>query len=208
MNKFCFAALIFSLAVHLLFFVFAIGRGGEKKTPTSIVISRVEIDSEGEEKKSSESVSKAEENSSGAFVPREIPLSPSKAVSIEAPEVEYEEKYTVEWKAPPLPPVAVQGRKDASDQPLVDVPPAVENSVKVRYPNGARKRGEEGDVTLEISIAADGAVLDVKIVESSTFRDLDEAALQAVSLARFIPARARGVNVSSSARLTLSFRLR
>jgi TonB family protein len=46
------------------------------------------------------------------------------------------------------------------------------------------------------------------VVKSSSFPDIDKAAIQAVNSARFIPARAQGVNVTSRVRLTLSFRLR
>jgi protein TonB len=209
MNKILLAAFLVSLIFHLLLFVFVASRGGKERASTSIVISRVELDSAGEKEKTLEKSPKIEESSLVVSVPKEIPISPSVSVPVKAPHVEYEEKFTVKINSSVLPPASpVEGKKNASDQAKVDVPPAVENSVNVRYPKRARERGEEGDVTLEIEITSEGAVSGVKVEKSSSFPDIDKAAIQAVNSARFIPARAQGVNVTSRVRLTLSFRLR
>ena len=90
----------------------------------------------------------------------------------------------------------------------VDKPPSPRRRIKPEYPKGARQRGEEGDVTLELDVSANGMVDDVRIVASCGFAELEQAAMQAVKRARFVPARRGSASVPSTARLTLTFRLR
>ncbi len=96
----------------------------------------------------------------------------------------------------------------APRQARVDAPPRPKKAIKPEYPKGARQRGEEGDVVLEISVDERGVVDDVKVVGPSGFRELNEAAVKAVRSARFTPARSGKLNVRSKARLTLTFRLK
>lgn len=90
----------------------------------------------------------------------------------------------------------------------VDKPPSPRRRIKPEYPKGARQRGEEGDVTLELAVSANGQVDGVRIVSSCGFAELEQAAVQAVKRARFTPARRGSANVPSTARLTLTFRLK
>jgi len=90
----------------------------------------------------------------------------------------------------------------------VDKPPSPRRRIKPEYPNGARQRGEEGDVTIELDVSANGMVDGVRIVSSCGFAELEQAAIQAVKRARFVPARRGSANVPSTARLTLTFRLK
>ena len=90
----------------------------------------------------------------------------------------------------------------------VDKPPAPRRRIKPEYPRGARERGEEGDVTLELDITATGTVDDVRIIASCGFPELEQAAIQAVRRARFTPARRGSAKVPATARITLTFRLR
>lgn len=96
----------------------------------------------------------------------------------------------------------------APRQGRVDAPPSPRRNIRPDYPKGARQRGEQGDVLLEIVVSASGAVGDVRVASSSGFPELDEAAVRAVKAARFSPARRGGRPVSSSARITLTFRLK
>jgi protein TonB len=50
----------------------------------------------------------------------------------------------------------------------------------LRYPSAARRRGLSGTVELEIVVQPSGAIADVAVVDSSSHRILDEAALEAV----------------------------
>jgi len=96
----------------------------------------------------------------------------------------------------------------APRQAKIDAPPRPRKSIRPVYPDGARARGESGDVTLEISVGADGTVDAVSVLASTGFAALDEAAARAARRARFVPAELGGRPVASRARLTLSFRLR
>ena len=87
-------------------------------------------------------------------------------------------------------------------------PPAPRRRIKPDYPKGARERREEGDVTLELRVDAEGMVEDVKVFSSCGFAELEAAAVVAVRKARFAPARQGGRAVPASARITLRFRLK
>ena len=101
------------------------------------------------------------------------------------------------------PPPAVAPR-----QARVDAPPKPRRTIRPVYPKGARQRGEQGEVTVEIEVDAEGRVSAVKVVGSSGFAELDDAAVRAVRAATFVPAKSGGRAVESSARLTLAFRLK
>ena len=96
----------------------------------------------------------------------------------------------------------------APKQARIDAPPRPKKTIRPRYPDGARQRGEQGDVILEIRVDEDGSVGEVKVVSTSGFDELDAAAVRAVRAARFNPAKSGGASVASTARLTLTFRLR
>jgi len=96
----------------------------------------------------------------------------------------------------------------APRQAKVDAPPKPRRNIKPDYPRESRQRGEQGDVTLEIDVNAQGTVDDVRVAKSSGFPLLDEAAIIAARAARFTPAKSGGKSVSSTARLTLNFKLK
>ena len=93
-------------------------------------------------------------------------------------------------------------------QARVDAPPRSRRAIRPEYPKGARLRGEQGNVILEIEIGADGVCVAAKVAVSCGFAELDAAAVKAALAARFVPAKAGNSPVSSVARLTLSFRLK
>ena len=96
----------------------------------------------------------------------------------------------------------------APRQARLDAPPKPKRNIKPDYPKGARQRGEQGDVVLEIRVNAEGMVDEVKVATSSGFSELDEAAVRAARAAKFSPARSGHDPVASTARLKLSFKLR
>ncbi|MCR5840228.1 MAG: TonB family protein [Kiritimatiellae bacterium] len=96
----------------------------------------------------------------------------------------------------------------APKQAKIDAPPKPHKTIKPDYPKGARQRGEQGDVVLEIRVNAAGIVDRVDIVSPSGFPELDEAAVRAARAARFTPAKSGGSAVASTARLTLTFKLK
>ncbi len=123
--------------------------------------------------------------------------------------------------APELPPVPDEPQKPKEERPQaapspaaaprqakIDAPPKPRRAIRPDYPKGARQRGEQGNVVLEIRVGAEGAVDGVEVVSSCGFPELDEAAVRAAKEARFTPAKAGGSPVASTARLSLLFRLR
>ena len=96
----------------------------------------------------------------------------------------------------------------APRQARLDAPPKPKRNIRPDYPKGARQRGEQGDVVVEIRVNEDGTVGAVKVAESSGFPELDEAAVRAARAAKFSPARSGRDAVASTARLKLSFKLR
>ena len=96
----------------------------------------------------------------------------------------------------------------APRQARLDAPPKPKRNIKPDYPKGARQRGEQGDVILEIRVNAEGTVDDVKVAISSGFVELDEAAVRAAKAAKFSPAWSGREPVASTARLKLQFKLK
>jgi len=131
-----------------------------------------------------------------------LPPDPS-APKLAEPEPEREQMET-----PNIPPPAPPAPAVAPKQAKIDAPPKPHKTIKPDYPKGARQRGEQGDVVLEIRVNAAGIVDRVDIVSSCGFSELDEAAVRAARTARFTPAKSGGSPVASTARLTLNFKLR
>lgn len=115
------------------------------------------------------------------------------------------EEAVAEMEPPPPPPVVAP---EAPRQARIDAPPRPRRTIRPDYPDGARRRGEQGDVVLEIQVDETGAVGAVGVAVSSGYLELDEAAVRAVRAARFTPAKSDGKSVSSAARLKLTFKLR
>lgn len=124
------------------------------------------------------------------------PPAPPDAAAVKLPEPLPREVMT-----PPAPSVA------APQQAKIDAPPKPRVSLRPKYPVGARRRGEQGDVVLEISVDARGRVEAVAVATSSGVPELDAAAVAATKAAAFTPALSGGRAVSAIARLTVSFRL-
>jgi protein TonB len=75
-----------------------------------------------------------------------------------------------------------------------------------RYPDLARIVRKEGAVVLSATIAADGSVLDIQL-EKGMGPLLDQAAIDAVSRWRYVPARIGERRVAVILRVTVTFRL-
>lgn len=103
---------------------------------------------------------------------------------------------------PPAPPPA------APRQAAIDAPARPRHTIKPDYPRGARARGEQGEVELEIEVGETGRVTSARVVHSSGYPELDGAALAAARSARFVPAKSKRKAVASLARLKLRFKLK
>lgn len=76
------------------------------------------------------------------------------------------------------------------------------------YPTAARRRAEQGIVTIRVLVGADGSVERAELAESSGYDLLDDAALHAVRAKwRFVPARSGGVTVESWVLVPIRFAL-
>lgn len=101
---------------------------------------------------------------------------------------------TTTASADPVPPARVTG--DANTPPTtsgtgvakVRSAAMVDGCAKPDYPKQAARNGDAGIVTLALLVGVDGRVTGARIEHSSGFRDLDRAALTALSLCTFKPA--------------------
>jgi periplasmic protein TonB len=82
---------------------------------------------------------------------------------------------------PPAKPVHIGPRADARD------------CVRPDYPAKAARNGDTGTVGLALLIGVDGKVSDSKVERSSGFKELDRAAVAALSMCKFKPATTDGV---------------
>lgn len=117
--------------------------------------------------------------------------------------------------APPVPPenevppvVDAEPSVPAPQTAKVTVPPSPRKKIQPpKYPDIARKRGEEGTVLVEATVAADGHVLAVVVKASSGSAVLDDAACKAVRNARFTPARVGDTPAEGHVAVPIKFRL-
>lgn len=89
--------------------------------------------------------------------------------------------------------------------PKTDKPIRLVRSVKVPYPTAARERDETGQVELRLTIAPNGSVADVSVVQSSGSRILDRHAVRTTYQQKFAPIRHMGKPVYASTKQTLVF---
>lgn len=76
------------------------------------------------------------------------------------------------------------------------------------YPAVARRRAQQGTVTVSVLVGADGSVERAEVADSSGFDTLDDAALETVrSRWRFVPARHGGIAVESWVLVPIRFAL-
>ena len=75
------------------------------------------------------------------------------------------------------------------------------------YPAAAARRGDTGTTTLALLVGADGRVSSSRIEQSSGSRDLDRAAINALTLCTFKPATSNGVAQAGWAKLAFVWKL-
>ncbi len=116
------------------------------------------------------------------------------------PPLEAQVRATVE--AEPAPPQAfAQGQAEAPPAPASTNTGEMRSAVladasgcaKPEYPARAARNGETGTVTLALLVGADGRVQSSRVQQSSGSRDLDRAAVSALSMCQFKPAMVDGV---------------
>jgi len=188
------------------------------KVPAPVVLVHLDL--------SSVELSIAEEDVESAVpvrtTPKPIERPPEPPKPIERPPEPIEPNEPLPARPEPLPapekqqaeprpqeaPASVPAPTVAPKQAKIDAPPKPKHAIRPDYPRTSRLRKEEGDVVLELHITASGGVSAVRVVTSSGFTALDEAAVKAAKAAHFMPAKSGAESVSSVARLTLTFKLK
>lgn len=99
--------------------------------------------------------------------------------------------------APPPPPADVAATYDIS----------YKNAHMPPYPPMAVRQGQQGEVILDVTINAQGEVIDVKVERSSGFRILDRAAAEAARGWKFNPGVKNGKPVGGVVRIPVNFTL-
>lgn len=112
-------------------------------------------------------------------------------------------RFPAEVVAMPGGPISSPRGKDGA----ADRPARLKKIIRPPYPFAARRRGDEGRVTLLVLVDAAGSAGGVRVVHGSGSRDLDEAASLSVRKAVFLPAAKAGVAMQSECEVTFEFRL-
>ena len=102
-----------------------------------------------------------------------------------------------ESEPPPPPPVVTQPSHEASYLA----------NPKPQYPPMSKRLNETGVVLLKVFVTADGKAAVVKLKKSSGYSRLDDAALNAVSNWRFVPAKSNGKPVDYWYDVPVNFQL-
>jgi len=75
------------------------------------------------------------------------------------------------------------------------------------YPRLSRQLGEEGTALLKVQVGPDGRALQVKLMSSTGYARLDEAAEATVAQWRFVAATRNGQAISSWVLVPIKFRI-
>jgi periplasmic protein TonB len=75
------------------------------------------------------------------------------------------------------------------------------------YPTMSRRLGEQGTVTLRVLITPEGQAAEIKIIKSSGSARLDQSAIDAIRVWRFVPAQRAGQPIAEWYEWRWEFRL-
>lgn len=78
---------------------------------------------------------------------------------------------------------------------------------KVDYPKASLMNEEQGTVTMSFLVNADGSVADSKIEKSSGFKNLDKAAIKALSACKFKPGTKDGAPAETWTKVDYAWKL-
>ena len=114
-------------------------------------------------------------------------------------------------EAEPSPPAAVQPAAPEPGPAPLPQPPRfdaayLDNPSPV-YPRLSRRMGEQGKTLLLVQVSAEGKALKIDIQKSSGSPRLDQAAIEAVRLWRFVPARLGEAKIAASVIVPIIFSL-
>ncbi len=109
------------------------------------------------------------------------------------------------WPEPPPPPAAAPARQGRLYREASVTPPTKVKDARPVYPAIARQARVQGTVIIEAIVAANGKVVDVRVLRSIPL--LDQAAIDAVRQWEFMPMLQNGVPVSFVTTVTVNFTL-
>jgi protein TonB len=141
---------------------------------------------------------------------KQAAIPPEHALAVSEPRPD--ERYSAAVGAEVAEPAAAAIPSEASRPAAVSAAPpgfhaAYLSNPAPRYPETARRSGEQGTVTLRVQVARDGMASRVAVEKSSGSPHLDAAALEAVKAWRFTPARRGADAVESWMLVPIVFRL-
>ena len=90
---------------------------------------------------------------------------------------------------------------------IIDRQLEVANLYKPEYPEYCRRHNQEGTIIISVRILANSMIDSIKVVKSSGYFRLDNAAIEALKKAKFIPAKRAGIPVASTKGIAFKFQL-
>ena len=106
----------------------------------------------------------------------------------------------------PGPSAALPGSHGGASGPL-NSRASYRSNPRPEYPEEARRQRQKGVVLVNVEVGADGHASEVRLAQSSGYRLLDQAALEAVRRWTFDPALVAGIPVSSQVEVPVRFSL-
>lgn len=82
-----------------------------------------------------------------------------------------------------------------------------DKNCKAEYPKASLMNEEQGDVTMAFLVGTDGNVVESKVEKSSGFKNLDKAALKALSACKFKPGTKDGAVAQTWTKIDYSWKL-
>ncbi|RZT04277.1 protein TonB [Duganella sp. CF402] len=82
-----------------------------------------------------------------------------------------------------------------------------DKNCKAEYPKASLMNEEQGDVTMAFLVGTDGNVVESKVEKSSGFKNLDKAALKALSACKFKPGTKDGAIAQTWTKVDYSWKL-
>ncbi len=82
-----------------------------------------------------------------------------------------------------------------------------DKNCKAEYPKASLMNEEQGDVTMAFLVASDGNVVESKVEKSSGYKNLDKAALKALSACKFKPGTKDGALAQTWTKVDYSWKL-
>lgn len=91
---------------------------------------------------------------------------------------------------------------------VIQATPRYNRNPPPTYPRIARKRGYEGTVVLDVFVKKDGNVGDLRILETSGYKQLDQSAKRSVKAWQFKPGKKGGKTAAMWVRVPVTFQLK